>query len=295
MSWLRRWSRTRAAPALSHAPRPSEARAPSGMAPKVPVVVRVELGKKHHQSGRMHEAEVALSLVVSDALERAEPEIAAGKLTASTVKCFRTTEFSGTGTVPTTVGILRDMFGCNIKVLATAEDSPATPGMRPNAMTRLMQTQAETPRALPPAPDGDRYDCRLLRALLSNLQRDGLSFPVLDANASGQRILSAIAAGLQYVLPFDDSDPSPLVRLAGRVHLVVPRRFKTEALNNETPSEDHHGAKPLDSRLSAKKLRSYGEAIAGFIGCATAPPPPPSPLNCLLLLLALSQEPGACV
>ena len=56
------------------------------MAPKVPVVVRVELGKKHHQSGRMHEAEVALSLVVSDALERAEPEIAAGKLTASTVK-----------------------------------------------------------------------------------------------------------------------------------------------------------------------------------------------------------------
>ena len=250
------------------------------MAPKVPVVVRVELGKKHHQSGRMHEAEVALSLVVSDALERAEPEIAAGKLTASTVKCFRTTEFSGTGTVldnedlgETTVGILRDMFGCNIKVLATAEDSPATPGMRPNAMTRLMQTQAETPRALPPAPDGDRYDCRLLRALLSNLQRDGLSFPVLNANASGQRILSAIAAGLQYVLPFDDSDPSPL-RLAGRVHLVVPRRFKTEALNNETPSEDHHGAKPLDSRLSAKKLRSYGEAIAGFIGCATAPPPP---------------------
>ena len=89
----------RSAPALSHAPRPSEARAPSGMAPKVPVVVRVELGKKHHQSGRMHEAEVALSLVVSDALERAEPEIAAGKLTASTVKCFRTTEFSGTGTV----------------------------------------------------------------------------------------------------------------------------------------------------------------------------------------------------
>ena len=69
------------------------------MAPKVPVVVRVELGKKHHQSGRMHEAEVALSLVVSDALERDEPEIAAGKLTASTVKCFRTTEFSGTGTV----------------------------------------------------------------------------------------------------------------------------------------------------------------------------------------------------
>ena len=106
------------------------------MAPKVPVFVRVELGKKHHQSGRMHEAEVALSLVVSDALERAEPEIAAGKLTTSTVKCFRTTEFSGTGTVldnedlgETTVGILRDMFGCNIKVLATAEDSPATPGL----------------------------------------------------------------------------------------------------------------------------------------------------------------------
>ena len=69
------------------------------MAPKVPVVVRVELGKKHHQSGRMHEAEVALSIVVSEALERAEPEIAAGKLTVSTVKCFRSTEFSGSGTV----------------------------------------------------------------------------------------------------------------------------------------------------------------------------------------------------
>ena len=85
------------------------------------------------------------------------------------------------------------------------------------------------------------------------------------------------------------------LRLAGRVHLVVPRRFKTEALNNETPSEGHHGAKPLDSRLSAKKLRSYGEAIAGFIGAQRLLPPPPSPLNCLLLLLALSQEPGACV
>ena len=121
----------------------------------------------------------------------------------STVKCFRTTEFSGTGTVldnedlgETTVGILRDMFGCNIKVLATAEDSPAThanPG-------RDAEGAAACARRRP-------YDYRLLRALLSNLQRDGLSFPVLDANASGQRILSAIAAGLQYVLPFDDSDP----------------------------------------------------------------------------------------
>ena len=71
----------------------------------------------------------------------------------------------------------------------------------------------------------------------------------------------------------------------------MPRRFKTEALNNETPSEGHHGAKPLDSRLSAKKLRAYGEAIAGFIGCATAPPPPP--FSAELLAAAARFVPGA--
>ena len=74
---------------------------------------------------------------------------------------------------------------------------------------------------------------RLFRALCANLQEEGLSFPLLDAEGSGKRMLTALSLALQYVLPFDLADPSPL-RLAGRVHLAVPKRFCTEVYGDES-------------------------------------------------------------
>ena len=41
-----------------------------------------------------------------------------------------------------------------------------------------------------------------------------------------------------------------------------------QELNDEQPSEEHHGAKPLPERLSAAKLQRHADSLAGFIGCA---------------------------
>jgi len=40
-------------------------------------------------------------------------------------------------------------------------------------------------------------------------------------------MLTALLLALQYLLPFNDAEPSPL-RAAGRIHLVVPNRFRTQ-------------------------------------------------------------------
>ena len=73
----------------------------------------------------------------------------------------------------------------------------------PSGLKEIMGTQQRRPRALPTPPDGTRYDFRLFRALLANLERDGLNFPLLDAQQSGKDMLTALAEALQYVLPFD--------------------------------------------------------------------------------------------
>jgi len=195
------------------------------MAPKVPVVVRVELGKKHHQSGRMHEAEVALSLVVSDALERAEPEIAAGKLTTSTVKCFRTTEFSGTGTVLDN----EDLDDAAVAIMRCRPIHDAGPAHPPGSYADVSRVLPRPPMSLLP-PSG-----ALQRALLAAF---------------------AAAASLS------------------------ARHFCLQSL----------GAAIAVLSLSLGQLQP---AVSGRHPLGSSPPP--SPLNCLLLLLALSQEPGACV
>ena len=86
-----------------------------------------------------------------------------------------------------------------------------------------MQTQQKQSRALPTPSEDNAYGHRLFRALLANLQRDELSFPLLDAEQSGKGMLTAVSEALQFLLPFDDAVPSPL-RLNGRVHLKVPKR-----------------------------------------------------------------------
>ena len=48
----------------------------------------------------------------------------------------------------------------------------------------------------------------------------------------------------------------------------LPERFRTLALNNEKTSEDHHGAKPSEARLSAARLKQHGAKLVDFLGCA---------------------------
>ena len=91
-----------------------------------------------------------------------------------------------------------------------------------------MQTQQAQTRALPTPPDGNALQFRLFRALLAVCKAENLSFPILDAEVSGKRMLNVLSDALQYVLPFDDAELSPL-RLDGRVHLIIPDRFKTKA------------------------------------------------------------------
>jgi hypothetical protein len=66
------------------------------------------------------------------------------------------------------------------------------------------------------------------------------------------------------LLPFDDAEGSPL-RLDGRVHLVVPERFTSEALG-ECASTRHHGAKATVERLSATSLQVHATKLTRFIG-----------------------------
>lgn len=88
--------------------------------------------------------------------------------------------------------------------------------------------QARSPRALPLKPKGRHFAHRLACALINNMEAENLSFPVLDAEHSGKTMVRLLSECLQYVLPFDVAEPSPL-RAPGRVHLIVPKRFSTEA------------------------------------------------------------------
>ena len=129
---------------------------------------------------------------------------------------------------------LRANFGCYLKVHVEYGDkgdaSTSKPAL-PSALKEVMEAQQQQLRARPTPPIGERYDFRIFRALVADLERNNLDFPLLDANSpgsSGHRMLKALSLALQYVLPFDDIDPSPL-RLDGRIHLVVPTRFTTKA------------------------------------------------------------------
>ena len=99
-----------------------------------------------------------------------------------TLKCFRTTDFSGSGTVldnedlgETTVGILRDMFGCNIKVLATAEDSPATHANPGRDAEGAAACARRRPLRLPPPSRRADYTstCDLPRQAGAHMPRHG--------------------------------------------------------------------------------------------------------------------------
>ena len=174
-------------------------------------------------------------------------------------------------------------FGNHVRIMV-AVDEGATREV--NATERLMSDASK--RCLPPPYETNRYDFNIFNSLLKACAEGCCKFSLLDAEpkGTGTSFLFKLAQTLQYILPFDDAEPSPL-RLAGRVSLAIPARFKTEVLGSLCPrvlpasclthappvtqalkvktSEAHHGAKPTEARLRSDILQLHSERVAHYI------------------------------
>lgn len=217
---------------------------------KVNITTRITVGSKAIFTGsKLHEPSASVKVAIDMALDKAAAE-AERRLIFESVSAHQSeVALEQRGTIidnddlhELTVENVCFDSGRFLKVVAVFDGAPGVPTALPSGLQIITQTQQQQLRALPTQPSGERYDFRLFQALFVNLKAEGLSFPLLDAEHSGKRMLTALLLVLQYLLPFDDFKDSPL-RLAGRVHLVVPERFKTESLNKERPSEVHHGEK----------------------------------------------------
>ena len=272
---------------------------------KVSVVTIVRDGgaKQLGRWGKKYEEHVTVQSVIDETLEKMKARDENILLELERVICCSSEAAVPNGTDVDiedlhdySVKDLHSTFGCWLVVcVAGCAPAGATPKQLPSAFQQ-MTSPAKQLLALPTAPQGERFDFRLQRALISHLQRVGLGFPSAEANTSGADMIRLLASALQYLLPFDDASPSPL-RLAGRVHLELPARFNTEvrackplypdlpslpstltrylsslslacraqALGERT-SEHHHGAKPTEDHLSAATLQAHATKLSRFIG-----------------------------
>lgn len=192
----------------------------------------VEGGRVCASLGKLYDETESLKIVVDKSLEKAatrmQCSLVVQGVTAASTEDGRGMELDLEDLPELQVAQLRDGAGRFLTVLAERSvDLVGTPRSLPSASSELMNAQARTPRALPVPPAGQHLAHRLARALINNLAAENLSFPVLDAEQSGKTMIRLVSECLQYVLPFDVAERSPL-RAPGRVHLVVPTRFSTE-------------------------------------------------------------------
>ena len=192
----------------------------------------VEGGKVCVSLGKLYDETESLKFVVDKSLEKAATKVQCSlivqRVTAASTEEGRGMELDLEDLPELQVAQLRDGAGRFLTVLAERTvDSAGTPRSLPSASSEMMDAQARTPRALPVPPAGPNLAHRLARALINNMAAENLSFPILDAEQSGKIMVRLVSECLQYVLPFDVAEPSPL-RASGRVHLVVPTRFSTE-------------------------------------------------------------------
>ena len=172
---------------------------------KVIVTTRFVVDSKIIYTGsKLHDDSATVKLVIDTALEKAEQRAGSSLTCGSVEACQSEAALEGRGNelddadlTELTVADLRDGIGRWLKVQVMA-DTYASP--LPSATDKLMQTQQLQSRALPTPPEGERYEFRLFRALLANLERDNLSFPMLDAGQSGKRMLTALSQALHYKL-----------------------------------------------------------------------------------------------
>ena len=206
--------------------------------PKVSIKIRVMHGAKPAGDwGKLYDDSVTVQTVVEWSMQRAAAYIEQSLTFERIESCFSEDALDRRGTVldgddlsEMSVAHLRDSFGRFLKVYcSTGAASPGTPTQLPSAFGRLHETQQKEhgQLMLPTSPSGDHYEYRLQRALLLQLEKEGLGFTAADAISSGKDLVRLLAKALQYLLPSDDVEPSPL-RLDGRIHLVVPARFKAE-------------------------------------------------------------------
>jgi len=206
------------------------------MPPKAMMKGRVVVGTKHVGTfGKLHEITDTVKDVINAFVQKAA-EAAERTLVFRKVYSCATEEhmIAKQGTVldpddlsELTVANLRDDNTRFLHIDTLDDDAGAAAGPLPSAFEKMSQSQQDLERGLPTPPLGNSLSHRLFRALLVAAEKESLSFPKLDVNESGKRMLTAMSKALEYVLPFGEAEPSPL-RLDGRVHLTIPRRFSTK-------------------------------------------------------------------
>ena len=122
-----------------------------------------------------------------------------------------------------TAAMLREDFGRFLKVTLGTKEAGGVREL-PSALDEMQRAQQRGQRMLPAPPVGNNFNHRIFRALIAGIKEHQLGFPLLDAEHSGKGMLRALSLALEYVLPFDAAEPSPL-RSEGRVHLTIPERF----------------------------------------------------------------------
>ena len=141
--------------------------------------------------------------------------------------------------------------------------TPKAPMPLPNALAALMRGSQTSTRelSLPPRCIGDRYDMLIQNGLLGRLQEHLLGFQKHHVD-SAQKLLHTVAAGLSYLLPFDDaiSENKPRGILIAR-GVKLPPRLTTKGLGLK-PRSFGKKAKPNEERLDQHKFEQHANKIA---------------------------------
>ena len=269
--------------------------------PKISLKIRVLRDEKTAGDwGKLFDESVNVQLVIDWSMEKAAAQTQSRLEFQRVEACLseealerRGTELDAGDLSEMTVADLRDSFGRFLKVHCLTDAASSTPTQLPSAFDSMREAQRKSDQrdkersVLPAPPTGDRFDFRLQRALILQLEAMGLGFSSVEVHTSGKDLIRLLALTLQYLLPFDVAEPSPL-RADGRVHLKLPARFGFEVRPpsvegaphrravtpilplaqalGEMASEQHHGAKLTGERLSAALLQTHAKKLTQFIG-----------------------------
>ena len=168
---------------------------------KVVITQRVVSGKKViFNWAKLYDPMLGVQFVVNEALAKAASRSERSLIFAQlkTFSCQAAYDNGATGTEvepsdldDLTVAHLRDGLGCFLQIHAEPDAAGVgtPPAVLPSGLQKIVDTQQMYSRALPAVPDGPRFEHRLFRALVNNMRRDGLFFPLIDAkpDQSGAR------------------------------------------------------------------------------------------------------------
>ena len=205
--------------------------------PKISIKIRVVRdARTAGDFGKLYDESVTVQTVIDWFMQKAAAALTECSLEFERVDaCLseealerRGTELDAEDLSEMTVADLRGSFGRFLKVHCSSNAAFGTPTQLPSAFDCMRESQQRNKQLmLPTPPSGDRFDFRLQRALILQLEQQSLGFSSVEANTSGKDLIRLLALALQYLLPLDVAQPSPL-RADGRVHLKLPTRFSFE-------------------------------------------------------------------